>query len=62
MTVAQVIEVLFGRLGAEVASKCNGTAFCNRENIVKTVGDSLETLGLHPYTENIMYCGTTGKQ
>jgi DNA-directed RNA polymerase II subunit RPB2 len=62
MTVAQVIEVLFGRLGSEVASKCNGTAFCNRENIVKTVGDSLMELGLHPHTENIMYCGTTGKQ
>ena len=62
MTVAQVIEVLFGRLGAEVAAKCNGTAFCNRENIVKTVGETLETLGLHPHTENIMYCGTTGKQ
>ena len=62
MTVAQVIEVLFGRLGAEVAAKCNGTAFCNRENIVKTVGNTLEELGLHPHTENIMYCGTTGKQ
>ena len=62
MTVAQVIEVLFGRLGAEVAAKCNGTAFCNRENIVKTVGTTLEELGLHPHTENIMYCGTTGKQ
>lgn len=62
MTVAQVIEVLFGRLGVEVAAKCNGTAFCNRENIVKTVGETLETLGLHPHTENIMYCGTTGKQ
>ena len=62
MTVAQVIEVLFGRLGAEVGAKCNGTAFCNREDIVQTVGNSLETLGMHPHTENIMYCGTTGKQ
>jgi hypothetical protein len=62
MTVAQVIEVLFGRFGAETGAKVNGTAFCNREDIVKTVGDSLETLGLHPHTENIMYCGTTGKQ
>ena len=62
MTVAQVIEILFGRLGAEVGSKCNGTAFCNTKDIVKTVGTSLEALGLHPHTENIMYCGTTGKQ
>jgi hypothetical protein len=62
MTVAQVIEVLFGRFGAETGAKVNGTAFCNREDIVKTVGDSLETIGMHPHTENIMYCGTTGKQ
>lgn len=62
MTVAQLIECLFGRLGLEVAAKCNGTSFFNRENIVKTVGDSLMSMGLHPHTENIMYCGTTGKQ
>jgi DNA-directed RNA polymerase II subunit RPB2 len=62
MTVAQLIECLFGRMGAEVGAKCNGTAFCNREDIVKTVGESLETIGLHPHSENIMYCGTTGKQ
>ena len=62
MTVAQLLEVLFGRLGAEVAAKCNGTSFFNREDIVKTVGDSLESLGLHPHTENIMYSGISGKQ
>lgn len=62
MTVAQLIECLFGRMGCEVAAKCNGTSFFNREDIVKTVGDSLMSMGLHPHTENIMYCGTTGKQ
>ena len=62
MTVAQLLEVLFGRFGAETGAKCNGTSFFNRENIVKTVGESLESLGLHPHTENLMYCGTTGKQ
>lgn len=62
MTVAQLIECLFGRMGCEVAAKCNGTSFFNREDIVKTVGDSLMNMGLHPHTENIMYCGTTGKQ
>ena len=62
MTVAQLIECLFGRFGLEVAAKCNGTSFFNRENIVKTVGESLMSMGLHPHTENIMYCGTTGKQ
>jgi len=62
MTVAQLIECLFGRMGLEVAAKCNGTSFFNRENIVKTVGESLMSMGLHPHTENIMYCGTTGKQ
>jgi DNA-directed RNA polymerase II subunit RPB2 len=62
MTVAQLIECLFGRMGVEIGAKCNGTSFFNRENIVKTVGESLMSIGLHPYTENIMYCGTTGKQ
>ena len=37
MTVAQLIECLFGRMGVEVGAKCNGTSFFNRENIVKTV-------------------------
>lgn len=62
MTVAQLLEVLFGRLGAESAAKCNGTSFFNREDIVKTVGDSLQSLGLHPHTENLMYSGLTGRQ
>lgn len=62
MTVAQLLEVLFGRFGAETGAKCNATSFFNREDIVKTVGDSLEAIGLNPYTENLMYCGTTGKQ
>lgn len=62
MTVAQLLEVLFGRLGVEAAAKCNGTSFFNREDIVKTVGDSLQSLGLHPHTENLMYSGLTGRQ
>uniref|UniRef100_A0A6C0DRY7 DNA-directed RNA polymerase n=1 Tax=viral metagenome TaxID=1070528 RepID=A0A6C0DRY7_9ZZZZ len=62
MTVAQLLEVLFGRFGAETGAKCNATSFFNREDIVKTIGDSLEAIGLNPYTENLMYCGTTGKQ
>ena len=62
MTVAQLLEVLFGRMGAEVAAKCNGTSFFNREDIVKTVGTSLEAIGLHPHSENLMYSGLTGKQ
>jgi DNA-directed RNA polymerase II subunit RPB2 len=62
MTVAQLLECLFGRMGGEFAAKCNGTAFFNNEDIVKTVGDSLQAVGLHPHSENVMYCGTTGKQ
>lgn len=62
MTVAQLIECLFGRMGGEFGAKCNGTAFFNNEDIVKTVGDSLQAVGLHPHSENVMYCGTTGKQ
>ena len=62
MTVAQLLECLFGRMGGEFGAKCNGTAFFNNEDIVKTVGDSLEAAGLHPHSENVMYCGTTGKQ
>jgi DNA-directed RNA polymerase II subunit RPB2 len=62
MTVAQLLEVLFGRFGAESAAKCNGTTFFNRDDIVKTIGDSLQSLGLHPHTENLMYSGLTGRQ
>jgi hypothetical protein len=62
MTVAQLIECLFGKYGAEIGAKCNATPFANRDDIVKTIGNSLMDIGMNPYAENLMYCGTTGKQ
>jgi DNA-directed RNA polymerase II subunit RPB2 len=62
MTVAQLVEAVAGRVGAEVAAKFNATTFCNDGEIVGQLGDVLQALGFSRGADNIMYCGTTGKQ
>lgn len=62
MTVAQLVEMVGGRVGAEIAAKLNATTFCNGGDIVTQFGDALQTLGFSRGGDNIMYCGTSGKQ
>lgn len=60
MTMAQMLEQLFGRLGAEVGAKINATSFMNDDQSLKAMGDALEMLGIHRTGEDIMYSGITG--
>jgi DNA-directed RNA polymerase beta subunit len=62
MTVAQLVEMVAGRVGAEVAAKFNATTFCNDGEFVGQLGDALQALGFNRGSDNIMYAGTTGKQ
>jgi len=62
MTVAQLVEMVAGRAAAEVTARMNATSFCNGGDIVKQVGDVLESLGAERAGENIMYSGITGEQ
>ncbi len=61
MTVAQMLEQVFGRLGAEIGAKINATTFMNDNQSLKAMGDALEILGLHRTGEEIVYSGITGK-
>jgi DNA-directed RNA polymerase II subunit RPB2 len=61
MTVAQMLEQVFGRLGAEVGAKINATTFMNDDQSLKSMGDALEAMGLHRTGEEIAYSGITGK-
>lgn len=62
MTVAQLVEMVAGRLGAEAVAKLNATTFCNGGDYVTKLGDTLELLGAHRAGDNILYNGITGKQ
>jgi len=62
MTVAQLVEMVAGRLGAEVSSKINATTFCNGGEFVKQLGDVLEAVGCHRSGDATLYSGITGEQ
>lgn len=62
MTVAQLIEMVAGRMGVEVMAKLNATTFCNDGDFVRQLGDVLDALGLSRSGDNILYSGITGAQ
>jgi len=62
MTVAQLVEMVAGRMGVEVMAKLNATTFCNGGDFVQQLGDVLEALGLSRSGDNILYSGITGAQ
>ena len=61
MTIAQLLEQVFGKLGAVVGAKMNATSFMNDEQSFKAIGDALEAIGLQREGEEILYSGITGK-
>ena len=61
MTIAQLLEQLFGKLGAITGAKMNATSFMNDEQSFKAIGDALENLGFQREGEEILYSGITGK-
>jgi hypothetical protein len=61
MTIAQLLEQIFGKLGAITGAKMNATSFMNDDQSLKAIGDVLEALGIQRQGEEIMYSGTTGK-
>uniref|UniRef100_A0A6C0DBE5 DNA-directed RNA polymerase n=1 Tax=viral metagenome TaxID=1070528 RepID=A0A6C0DBE5_9ZZZZ len=62
MTVAQLVEMIAGRLGAEVSAKVNATTFSTGGNYVTQLGDALEAAGLSRAGDSVMYSGVSGKQ
>jgi DNA-directed RNA polymerase II subunit RPB2 len=62
MTVAQLVEMVAGRLSVEVAAKLNATTFCNGGDFVRQLGDVLELAGVSRAGDNVLYSGITGEQ
>jgi hypothetical protein len=61
MTIAQLLEQIFGKLGAESGALVNATTFMNEGSPHEAVGDALEEIGLERYGNQILYDGMSGK-
>ena len=61
MTIAQLMETLLGRLGCEEGFLGDATPF-NTAMTAAGLGDELQKRGLEPYSNEVLYCGYTGKQ
>lgn len=61
MTIAQMLEQVFGKFGAMVGAKINATTFMNDESSYTTIANALESLGVHRDGEEILYSGMTGR-
>jgi DNA-directed RNA polymerase II subunit RPB2 len=61
MTIAHLMETLMGRIGCEIGGIGDGSPFTDVsvDGLTKTLRDDLK---LEPYTNEVLYCGTTGKQ
>jgi DNA-directed RNA polymerase II subunit RPB2 len=63
MTIAQLIETLFGKTASQYGAIANGTAFMNDGDPTQTIGEVLEKeFGMERYGNEILYDGTTGVQ
>lgn len=63
MTIAQLIETLFGKTASHYGAIANGTAFMNDGDPAQTIGEVLEKyFGMERYGNEILYDGTTGVQ
>jgi DNA-directed RNA polymerase II subunit RPB2 len=62
MTVAQLVEMVAGRLGAELAMKMSATTFGNDGSYVGQLGDLLQAAGCSRTGDNVLYSGITGEQ
>ena len=61
MTIAHLMETLMGRVGCEIGAVGDGSPFTDVsvDGLSRMLRDDLK---LEPYANEVMYCGTTGKQ
>ena len=60
MTIAQLLEQVFGKLGANIGAKMNATSFMNDDQSFAAIADALQMVGLERNGEEVMYSGITG--
>jgi len=61
MTIAHLMETLLGRVGCEMGFLGDATPF-NKAMTTEALSDILLKNGLEPQSNEILYCGYTGKQ
>jgi len=61
MTIAQLLETVLGRLGCEAGFLGDATPF-NPAMSAEGVAREMIAKGLEPYSNEVLYCGYTGKQ
>ena len=60
MTIAQLLEMIFGKLCATAGSVGDGTIFMNEGDPTDDIGKQLMNHGMEPRGNNILYNGQTG--
>ena len=61
MTIAQLMETLMGKVGCSLGFLGDGTPF-NEVTVEKLSTILRDQLKMEPYGNEVLYCGTTGKQ
>jgi ribA/ribD-fused uncharacterized protein len=61
MTIAQLLEQVFGKFGAAVGAKMNATSFMNDGDSFTAIADGLQKVGMQREGEEILYSGITGQ-
>jgi DNA-directed RNA polymerase II subunit RPB2 len=59
MTIAQLLETLYGRIGTRKGTVGDGTPYSHLK--IEELSRQMAELGLHPYGNEIMYNGMTGE-
>ena len=62
MTIGHVIEMVMGKIAANVGAISDGTAFTDDGRLTKQMNNALEQLGFEKFGNEIMYDGQSGKQ
>jgi len=62
MTIGHVIEMVMGKIGANVGAIADGTAFTDDGKLTKQMNVALEQLGFEKFGNEILYDGTSGRQ
>jgi hypothetical protein len=62
MTIGHVIEMVMGKIAANVGAVADGTAFTDDGRLTKQMNSALEQLGFEKFGNEIMYDGISGKQ
>ena len=62
MTIGHVIEMVMGKIAANIGAVADGTAFTDDGRLTKQMNVALEHLGFEKYGNEILYDGTTGRQ